>query len=77
MRYAILIGCIWIAAAVAHAYESPDISIVQGSEKGKSVLIIKWEDGSEDSLVYEDKVEGKKLVEWFNDRCDEHEKKQK
>jgi hypothetical protein len=63
---------IFVASISAHADE-PNIDIIQASEKGKSVIVLTWDNGKKDSLLVKDvDLSRQEVVDWFNNRLKEH-----
>ena len=57
-----------------YAEEDPSISILQGSDKTTSVIVVTWPDGVVDKLVYKN-AESDRVNEygkWLNDRSEEY-----
>lgn len=53
--------------------EEPSIDILQSSEKGKSIIVLTWDNGKKDSLLVKDvDLKSRTVVDWFNDRLLEH-----
>lgn len=56
----------------------PEVSIVHGSERGTSVLVLTWPKGATDLLICKDKElesNKKNLFKWVEERTDDYNRK--
>lgn len=53
--------------------EEPSIDILQSTEKGKSMIVLTWDNGKKDRLLVKDvDIKSRYVIEWFRDRLAEH-----